>query len=197
MAISRALIQEPDFAVLFNQPLTENHHQKASTHMSHVLPCAVPAHSFLRKYHDGVGFADCYCVEVGSHVTQAEFIAAFYTSPLFKLERTLLKLLASRPASDADAALLANGQVLVFSAWKVEAQTASELLLADFTGPTRSWLMTEQVESAGVATRLYFGAAVVPRIASAGKANMGWIFTHYWVSTAYIQSCCCAQRAGG
>ncbi len=148
--------------------------------MSHVQPCSLPMHSFLRKYQEGLGFADCYCVEVSGHVTQAEFIAAFYTSRLFKLERTLLKLLASKPATDTDATMLATGQVSVFSAWKVEAQTPSQLLLADFTGRTRSWLMTEQVHSpsaANAATRLYFGSAVVPRIAAgAGKPNMGWIF---------------------
>jgi hypothetical protein len=35
------------------------------------------------------------------------------------------------------------------------------LLLADFTGATRSWLMSEVVPAGG--TRLWFGSAVVPR----------------------------------
>lgn len=145
--------------------------------MDHVQPCSVPSHSLLRKYQDGVGFADCYCVEVAGHVTQAEFIVAFYTSGLFKWERTLLKVFAGKPATDADATKLANGNALIFSAWKVEMQTASELLLADFTGRTRSWLMSEQVDSTDVATRLYFGSAVLPRIPiGASKPRMGWIF---------------------
>ncbi len=146
-------------------------------HITDVQPCAVPTHSFLRKFQNDGGFADCYCVVVTSEVTQAEFIEAFYTTGVFKLERTLLKLFAGKPATDADATRLSNGNVSIFSAWKVEKQTASELLLADFTGRTRSWLMTEQVDSIDAATRLYFGSAVVPRRANGvGKPNMGWIF---------------------
>ncbi len=145
--------------------------------MPHVQPCVVPSNSFLQKYKEGAGFADCYCIEVSAHVTQEKFIAAFYTSRLFKLERTLLKFLASKPATDADASRLAAGQAKTFSAWKVEAQTASELLLADFTGRTRSWLMAEQIDSPSAATRLYFGSAVLPRNSTGvGKQNMGFIF---------------------
>lgn len=145
--------------------------------MFHVQPCAVPINSLLQKYQSGLGFADCYQVAVSGRVTQAEFIAAFYTTKLFKLERTLLKHLAAKPASDADATMLANGKVLEFSAWKVEAQTGSELLLADFSGRTRSWLMTEHIESTDAATRLYFGSAVLPRgRADTGKPVLGWVF---------------------
>lgn len=145
--------------------------------MPHVQPCEVPTHSLLRKYKDGAGFADCYCIEVTGTVSQAAYIAAFYTSALFKLERTLLKYIASKPASDADVKLLAAGQASTFSAWQVEAQTASELLLADYTGRTRSWLMAEPTDALGTATRLYFGSAVVPRTAAgAQKPSMGWIF---------------------
>lgn len=131
----------------------------------------------FRKYRECSGFADCYCVQVTRHVTQAKFIQAFYTLRLFKLERTLLQLLASKPATDADAKRLARCQASTFSAWKVESQTASELLLADFTGRTRSWLMTEQIEPASGSARLYFGSVV---LAHAGygtqKPSMGWFF---------------------
>lgn len=145
--------------------------------MPNVQPCEVPTHSLLRKYKVGAGFADCYCIKVKGRVTQEAYIAAFYTSALFKLERTLLKYLASKPASGADVKRLAAGQATTFSAWQVEAQTASELLLADYTGRTRSWLMVEPTDAMSMATRLYFGSAVVPRaVAGARKPSMGWVF---------------------
>ncbi|MFN0303289.1 MAG: hypothetical protein ACKVQU_23355, partial [Burkholderiales bacterium] len=106
-----------------------------------VRPCEVPLSSLLRRYKDGDGFADCYVAEVAGAITQEAFVEAFYTSPLFKVERTILKYLAGRPATDADARQLAVGKSGTFSAWRVEDQSSSELLLADFTGRTRSWLM--------------------------------------------------------
>ncbi len=146
--------------------------------MPNVQPCEVPTPSFLRKYKDGLGYADCYYLEVAGCVAQSAYVEAFYTTRLFKLERTLLKYLASKPACDADVKRLAAGQASIFSAWRVEAQSASELLLADFTGRTRSWLMAVPVEGAATPiTRLYFGSAVVPRTETpAQKASMGWLF---------------------
>jgi hypothetical protein len=133
--------------------------------------------SFLRQYKDGPGYADCYVTHVPGTVTQATSIEAFYTSPLFKVERTLLHHLASKPATDADARALAGGGATRFSAWRVEAQSSSELLLADFTGRTRSWLMAVPAplgnDSPG--TLLYFGSAVVP-LSSQGAQSMGWLF---------------------
>jgi hypothetical protein len=147
--------------------------------MSAVHSCEVPLNSLLRNYCDGAGFADCYVTEVAGAVTQEAFIEAFYTSPLFKVERTLLKYFAARPASDADARRLAGGKAESFSAWRVERQSSSELLLADFTGRTRSWLMATTVTSTTrvASTLLYFGSAVVPRSRRGTPLPaMGWLF---------------------
>ncbi|MCP5268053.1 MAG: hypothetical protein H6943_03325 [Zoogloeaceae bacterium] len=144
-----------------------------------IRPHAVPCNTFLRRYKDGPGFADCYVAEVSGAITQAAFIEAFYTSPLFKLERTLLACLVRKPATDADARMLAAGKTETFSAWRVEAQSATELLLADMTGQTRSWLMALPVDAGngGITTRLHFGSAVLPRPGSHGqRPAMGWIF---------------------
>ena len=110
-------------------------------------------------------------------VTQAACIEAFYTSPLFKIERTLLQFLAKKPATDADAKALAGGAATRFSAWRVEAQSSSELLLADFTGRTRSWLMAAPAPLTNnpPTTLLYFGSAVVP-LSGQGAHRMGWLF---------------------
>lgn len=147
--------------------------------MTDIQQCDVPQGSLLRKYKDGPGFADCYVTEVPGTVSQAAFVEAFYTSALFTVERNVLKHLASKHASDADARQLAAGMVGEFSAWKVEHQSPSELLLADFTGRTRSWLMATPVteSEAATSTRLYFGSAVVPRSSTAAqKSSMGWLF---------------------
>ncbi len=144
-----------------------------------ISPCEVPPNSLLSPYNGDSGYADCYQVEVSGLITQAGFVEAFYTSPLFKIERDILTYLARKPASDADARQLAIGQAVKFSAWDVEAQTSTELLLSDFTGRTRSWLMaipaTENKPQ--LATRLYFGSAVVARsLEVASKPKMGWGF---------------------
>ncbi len=144
-----------------------------------VQPCEVPMNSFLRPYKDGSGYADCYFAQVPGMITQAAFIEAFYTSPLFKIERALLQVLASKPATDADAKALASGSATRFSAWRVEAQSPTELLLADFTGRTRSWLMATPAPLTNDApsTLLYFGSAVVPLASQGGQApRMGWGF---------------------
>lgn len=145
-----------------------------------IQSCEVPPNTLLRKYKDGAGYADCYVTEVPGTITQSTFIEAFYTTPLFKIERTILKYFVSKPATDADAKQLALGNATTFSAWRVESQSSSELLLADFTGGTRSWLMTTaSVDSrtGNPTTLLYFGSAVVPnKRNSAGQPRMGWIF---------------------
>lgn len=147
--------------------------------MSAVHQCEVPANSLLRCYKDATGYADCYVAEVPGSITQEEFIEAFYTTPLFKVERTILKYLASRPATDADAKKLAAGAADTFSAWCIEGQSTSELLLADFTGRTRSWLMSAPVTGSAKtpSTLLYFGSAVLPlKGHGARKPGMGWLF---------------------
>lgn len=137
--------------------------------------CEIPAGALLRRYKDGDGFADCYCVDVAGAVSHASYVEAFYTSRLFKLERFLLGWLAGRLASDADARQLSRGDRAVFSAWRVEARADNELLLADFTGRTRSWLMVSSVgeDPAQPCSRLYFGSAVVPAPARPGGRRAG------------------------
>jgi len=142
-------------------------------------PCQVPAPSFLHHYKEAPGFTDCYMVEVLGVFSQEAFVEAFYTSPLFKLERAILTYLASMPSTDADARALACGKLMTFSAWTVERQSSSELLLADFTGRTRSWLMAVPgaENNHAATTRLYFGSAVIPCSHRATTtSSMGWPF---------------------
>jgi hypothetical protein len=147
--------------------------------MPNIQPCEVPQNSLLSRYKADAGFADCYVTEVTGAISQAVFIEAFYTTPLFKIERTILKHFVAKPATDADARRLAAGIATSFSAWNVEGQSQSELLLADCSGRTLSWLMALPVGEPGrwSSTRLYFGSAVVPRHrAGTRESDMGGPF---------------------
>jgi hypothetical protein len=147
--------------------------------MSAIQSAAIPASALLQAYGAGIGYADCYCAELASETSLESFVGAFYTTPLLKVERAILRWFASKPSSDADALELARGTSTKFAAWKVEGRTSNELLLADFTGRTRSWLMAESLVTQGgrPSTRLYFGSAVVPlKDKSTGKESMGFGF---------------------
>ena len=122
----------------------------------------LPEHALLARYAGQGGYTDCYATELPGQISHAEFVAAFYTTWLFKLERAILKWLAARPSTDVEAEQLARGGRSSFAAWTVEANAPNQLLLCDFLGNTRSWFMVEPLHDGGV-TRLYFGSAVVPR----------------------------------
>jgi len=151
-------------------PATEEHHL--------IRPCELPDAALLRRYQDSGAFADCYCVEVPGAVSQARYIEAFYSTRLFKIERSLLAWLVAKPSTDLQAAALAAGSLDTFAAWRVEARTDDQLLMCDFQGRTRSWLMSEAVSGAEPpGTRLYFGSAVVPATrAGSGRSQMGFVF---------------------
>lgn len=97
-------------------------------------------------------------------------MTAFYTTWLFRLERWILRLAVARPSTDEEARQLARGEREAFAAWSVEARAPDQLLMCDFTGRTRSWLMV--APAAG--TRLYFGSVVVPvRDPKTGETGLG------------------------
>ena len=145
--------------------------------MPSIRPAELPSAALLRKYQLGDAYADCYVTEVSRPVSHAEYVEAFYTTALFKLERLLLGWFVAKPSTDAQAAELAAGARDSFAAWSVEGRQADQLLLTDFQGRTRSWLMVAPAAGPGGAgTRLYFGSAVVPRRGRSGPARMGRAF---------------------
>lgn len=144
--------------------------------MSTIEPRELPANALLRKYVIQGAYTDCYATEVAAPVAQAEYVEAFYTTGVFKLERLLLDWLASKPSTDEEARRLATGARDTFAAWTVEEQTTDQLLLREISGRTRSWLMVEAIGDGGRTgnTRLYFGSAVVPVVdARTGAAALG------------------------
>lgn len=138
--------------------------------------CELPPGALLRTYQANQAYTDCYCTDVAQPVSQAQYVEAFYTTAVFKLERLLLRLFVSRPSTDAQARALASGAADAFAAWQVEARAADQLLVCDFSGRTRSWLMVAAAEAAGT-TRLYFGSAVVPVTGRrSGRPELGGTF---------------------
>ena len=106
----------------------------------------------------------------------AEYVEAFYTTAVFKLERSILRIAVSRPSTDAEARQLARGERADFAAWTVEARSPDQLLMADIGGRTRSWLMV--APSGTGETLLYFGSAVVPvRDRKTDRASLGPVFS--------------------
>jgi len=106
-------------------------------------------------------YADCFAVSVDRQVSLAQFVFAFYTSPLFLIERGLLRLLINAPSSRADARAIADGTSDKFAAWYVGQRTATQLLMCDRYERTRSWFRVEP--QSGGATRLQFGSAVAAK----------------------------------
>jgi hypothetical protein len=138
----------------------------------------LPPSALLSKYKQQGAFTDCYFMDLPHAISQAEYVEAFYTTGLFKVERAILSFLVAKPSTDKQAKLLAAGEVERFAAWSVEGRTQNQLLLCDFQGRTRSWLMSDVNESAtSTWTRLYFGSAVVPIIDKmSGKKSQGFAF---------------------
>ncbi|WP_374437720.1 hypothetical protein [Inhella sp.] len=140
----------------------------------------------LLQHNPPGAFADAYALPIPRAVSLADYVAAFYATPLFKLERGLIGLLLRRPARDADAAALGRGECRQFSAWQVLDRNGQELLLQDQSGRTRSWLRVEPVAGG---TRLVFGSAVLPRTGG----GFGWGFRallgfHEWYSRALLRA---------
>jgi hypothetical protein len=124
-----------------------------------IAALALPEGALLDRYCDAGAYTDCFAAEVAGAVDLAAYITAFYNSRAFRPERWLLGWAVKRPATADDVARLAHATSDRFSAWSVEARTADQLLLCDFQGRTRSWLM---VQPLAAGTRLHFGSAVVP-----------------------------------
>jgi hypothetical protein len=122
----------------------------------------LPEHSLLFAYHARGDYTDCFTVDVAGNVSPQQFVTAFYTSRLFKAERFILKWLVAKPSTDQDAGLLASGSIDSFAAWTVEDRKPRQLLMCDYQGRTRSWLMVEPIAAGdGAATRVFFGTGVV------------------------------------
>jgi hypothetical protein len=153
----------------------------------------LPDDALLAEYVLGNNYTDCYVTETASEVSQAEYVTAFYTTTLFKIERLILRWLVRKSSSDAQAQQLADGERDTFAAWYVEKRSEDQLLMCDFRDKTRSWLMVSRMTE-GSGSRLYFGSAVVPDYnEKTGASSRGLAFKllagfHKFYSVALLYS---------
>jgi hypothetical protein len=139
--------------------------------MVRVTQSPLPDQALLVRYRDAKAYTDCYSLEVSGSISLTQYIEAFYTSPLFKVERFLISVLVGKPSSDAEAGQMARAEIDKFAAWTVEGRTDDQILLCDYLKWTRSWLMCVPSQTT---TRLYFGTAVVPaHVSDKGLALFG------------------------
>lgn len=129
--------------------------------MISIVRCHLPSQALLNNYAQvPENYTDCYCTIVPGHITIERYITAFYNSIGFLPERLLIGWVLGKHADGQSVRKLANDQADEFSAWKVETRSSDQLLMADTSGATRSWLMVELLDAE---TKLYFGSAVVHR----------------------------------
>ncbi len=145
--------------------------------MPQVAVVPLPPGALLGRYSDD-HYTDCFCVDLAGDVSFPAYVEAFYRTWLFKAERLILKWLVAKPSKDEQAGQLARGEIDSFAAWSVEARSANQLLLCDFRGTTRSWLMAAPADRDGAGkTRLYFGSAVISAVQGpGGRSEMGRSF---------------------
>lgn len=129
---------------------------------------SVPENSLLDIYKQKGDFTDCYMITLPTAVSLPQFIEAFYTTRLFKLERWILATFLNYQASDEQATQLSLSNISLFSAWQVEKRLINEIILSAWQ--TRSWLCVAPQQNNTASTQLYFGSAVVSA-QSTGKVN--------------------------
>ena len=139
--------------------------------MIKVRSAALPQDALLATCAASGAYIDCYTIELARPVAMADFIFAFYTTSIFRIERWILARTLGAASTDEDVRRLADAETNTFAAWHVEARQSDQILLA--AGRTRSWLMVApQAATVGPSTVLYFGSAVLPRL----RGGLGWHF---------------------
>lgn len=123
-----------------------------------IRPETLPVGALLATYDQPGSYVDCLAASLPRTVSLPQLINAFYGSRAFRLERAMIGVALGRKAGDHEVQRLASAKSDQFSAWSVEARTHDQILLCDFRGATRSWLM---VEAEGGGTTIRFGSAVV------------------------------------
>lgn len=143
--------------------------------MLDVTAAILPKTADLRRYSERQGaHTDCYMIAVPNRVELEQFIAVFFDTWIFKLERKLLGVFAGQPSTSRDVAELAAERTTTLALWTVEGRDDKQILLAVGTGPIRTWLMCEPYSNG---TRLYFGCAVLPLSTGRdGTPQLGFAF---------------------
>ncbi|MCO7223524.1 hypothetical protein [Pleionea sp. CnH1-48] len=149
--------------------------------MSMVVQSECPGEALYDRYYNEWDYTDCFITEVTGEVSLEQFVEAFYTTYVFKMERVVLACLVFKFSSDRDVEQLVKGESDKFAAWTIEDRADDQLLMCDFQRKTRSWFKVEPYEEDGCQkTRLYFGTAVVAdRKDKQGNPSIGKEFNFF------------------
>ncbi|WP_421849510.1 hypothetical protein [Oricola sp.] len=130
--------------------------------MSIIQVAPLPVGSFLGPYaQDAANYVDCYRTTVPGHIDLARFVATFFDSWIFRLERRLLAAFGQTGTSQGDVQALADGRSGGFAGWRVERRSDTQLLMSVRHDTIRTWLCIEPHPGDASRTDLYFGSAVV------------------------------------
>ncbi|NRB30287.1 MAG: hypothetical protein HRU27_06805 [Rhizobiaceae bacterium] len=122
-----------------------------------------PEGAFISQYSTTLGgYSDCYYIDIQKDVALSDYILAFFSTPIFRMERLILNLVPSGRSNEQCVLDLAAGTGDKIAGWKTEKRDDSQLLLAVGDGPIRTWLMVQGSPYSETTTRLYFGSAVLP-----------------------------------
>lgn len=147
---------------------------------------SVPKDALLHRYVDKPGaYTDCFEVMSPLSVTHVEFIEAFYTTWLFRLERVILAAVLCRGVSDTEVIALAEGREDNFAVWTVEDRMSDQILLQDASGQTCSYLAV--VGKEGGVTHLIFGSAVFAKTGEMPLWIKALIPAHRFYSKALLR----------
>ncbi|MEL7396055.1 MAG: hypothetical protein AAFN44_06750 [Pseudomonadota bacterium] len=143
--------------------------------MAKITQIPAPDDSFLHALACQTGaYADCFEATVACDIPQSDafqrFVFAFFDSPVFRVERAILRLAGKAPKDRSDPKALALGETDAFAAWRVERRADNEILLVVLNTPIRTWL---SLQKEGSVARLRFGSAILPQ---EGKDIPHWAF---------------------
>lgn len=151
-----------------------------------VMQVDLPPDALLTRFKREHGhYTDCFIADVVNEVALPEFVQAFYTTPLFRLERLILRIVLRANATDADAFAVADGSRDTFAAWSVEDRAENELLLCDHAERTRSWF---KVAREGNGTRLHFGSAVIATNGKLSRAVEWFMPVHQFYARSLLKA---------
>src|SRR3546814_949340 len=60
----------------------------------------LPNGALLEQYSASGAYTDCYSATLVGHISLADFMGVFYTTPIFKLERWILAKVLQLPSTD-------------------------------------------------------------------------------------------------
>src|SRR3546814_18694233 len=77
----------------------------------------LPNGELLEQYSASGAYTDCYSATLVGHISLADFMGVFYTTPIFKIERSILDKVLQLPSTYTEAPLLRPCRPTRFAAW--------------------------------------------------------------------------------